>query len=172
MIDARYSPVYILRNYVWDVIQANTDLSTADYGGLIPIVPMMEEPELTQYSKPYIVYGYLLAGTNPLPAIKQGNMTFVVFSQSFGTLTQITNIIEHSLGRMDESAKDVNRYKSQIPAYAGHDKIRFGEIHTSVVEGGSPENEDGEGDRQTAIVSVAFTYFIDHDIITTVQPTL
>lgn len=166
-MDAKYSPVYVLRNYVWDLIKVNTNLKESDYGGLIPIVPVAEEPELTQFSQPYIVYGYLLSGTAALPAIKKASMSFVVYSNNFGTLTKITNIIEEALGRTDESARDVNEYKSKIPAYTG---IRFGEIHVTLVEGGSPE--DTEGGRQSAIVNISFTYFIDHDVNTRPNPTI
>jgi hypothetical protein len=170
MTDIALSPVYVLRNYVWDVIKTNVPgLDEADYGGLIPIVPVMEEPELAQYSGPYMVYGYVLSPTGGLHAIKKGSMSFVVYSQNFGTLTKITNLMEEALGRQDESAADINRYSDQIPRYKG---ISFGEVHTALVEGGSPESDEGEGGRQSAIVSVTFTYFMDFDIDTNPTPSV
>jgi hypothetical protein len=109
----------------------------------------------------------MLGATTNSVAEKRASMTFVVKSNNFNTLTKITNIIEESLGRKDESARDVNKYKSQVPAYKG---IRFGEIHVALVEGGGPETQ--EGGRQSAIVNVSFTYFIEHDINTTPVPTI
>jgi hypothetical protein len=165
-MDVKYSPIYLLRSYVWAVLKANTDMKESDYGGLVPIVPLAEQPELTQYSRPFITYGYTLSATGRLPAIKRGSMSFVVYSANFGELTKVTNIIEHALGRTDESARDVNYYKAtQAGVFQG---IRFAEIHTSLVEGGSPPVT--EGGRQSAVVNVSFTYFIDVDVNTISPP--
>lgn len=170
-VPINYHPVYLLRQYILRVLRANGALAAKGpnaYGGLDPFVPLSEEPELTQYSAPYIVYGYVLGGTNgALPESKRGSMSMVIYSQDFGEITKIINILVAALGRLDQSAEDVNYFTSQIPKFIG---IRFGHVGVNFVEGGTPE--ESEGGRQSGIVNIDFTYYDRNtQIITKVSPT-
>lgn len=157
---------YLLRAYIWQVIKLNTDLKESDYGGNVPIVPLAEEPELTDYAKPYIVYGYSETPTAETHVRQRGNMAFIVYSQNFRTISQLVNIITRAFEKGDESARRVNEYTSTIPAFLG---LRFGTIEVSFVEGGGPEEaEETEGGRQNAIVNINYEYFVDYDVETKV----
>lgn len=169
-MDPKYSPVYVLRAYAWNLLKNNTTMRESDYGGLIPIVPVAEEPELTQYDKPYLVYGYALDGAGDLYARQSGSMSFVIYSTRFGEITQILNILSEGLGRQDESAQDVNEFSDTEPAFSG---MRFGHVSLGFVEGGAPEGSDArapltEGGRQSGLINVNFEYYVDYDIKTSV----
>lgn len=165
MMDTKYSPVFLLRAYAWAVLKANTSMDESDYGNLVPIVPVQEEPELQEYSHPYLVYGYSQNPSGTLYAEQQGSMTFVVYSNDFGDITKVLNILNTAFERMDESARDVNRFTSSIPAFHG---IRFGSISVGFLEGASPETS--EGGRQSGIINIRFNFFVDFNVDTT--PTL
>jgi hypothetical protein len=66
LLDLAMSPVYILRTFIWQMLVANELMSPGDYEIPIPIVPLNEEPELQQTSKPYIVYGYSTDATGDM----------------------------------------------------------------------------------------------------------
>lgn len=168
-MDAKVIAPYLLRSYIWKILKKNTDMDELDYtddpvnnpGGLVPIVPLAEAPEINQFDKPYIVYGYSESPPNDLWVKRRGNMALVVYSTNFRELTQIVNTIAYTFDRADEAARDVNEYTSTIPAFVG---LRFGTIQVSFVEGGSPE--ETEGGRQSAAVNIRYEYYVDYDIDT------
>lgn len=159
------TPAYLLRSYIWEVLQANDPgiWNTNNYGGLTPIVPLAEEAELSQYDGPHIVYGYALAPVRDIHARRSGSMTFAIYDQNFRRLTKTVAIIAEALGRLDESARDVNNFTTRNPSYLG---MTFAYVDLGFVEGGTPEQT--EGGRQSALVNVRFEYHVDYDVITSV----
>lgn len=166
-MDTVVSPAYLLRSYAWEVLKANDPHTwdDANYGGLIPIVPVAEEPELSQYDGPHIVYGYALDATGRLPQQNSGSMTFAIYDQDFRRLTTTLNILQAAFERCDESARDVNEYTSLIGPFIG---IRFGEVDIGFIEGGTPETT--EGGRQSALINIRFNCFVDYQVMTKVTP--
>jgi hypothetical protein len=160
-MDSKILPAYVLLDYIWAVLKANTDMTEDDYDGLIPIVPLSEQPEIVEYDAPHIVYGFSESATPDLYAKQRGNMAFVVYSTNAREVSHITNIIAKTFNRADDAARDVNNFSSTIPAYVG---LRFGYINTSYVEGGSPE--ESEGGRQSSAVNIHYEYYVDYDIDT------
>lgn len=160
-MNPKYSPVYLLRAYAWNLLKINTDMDEADYNGLVPVVPLNEEPEMTEFNKPYLIYGYTLQNPGRLSEKGEGSMSFAIQSTDFGDITTIINILSAAFGRQDESARDVNNFTSTIGPFVG---IRFGSIELGFAEGGSPE--ETEGGRMTGIVNIRFNYFVDYNVIT------
>ena len=158
---AEIIPPFILIDYVWAILKKNTDMKESDYEGLIPIVPLSEVPEINEYAKPYIVYGYSESPPPDLWVRRRGNMAFVVYSTDYREVSKITNVIVNALNRADETARDVNAFSTTIPAYIG---LRFGFIQVSYVEGGSPE--ETEGGRISSAINVRFEYYVDYSINT------
>lgn len=160
-MDNKITPAYLLRSYIWQLLKLNLGWTEANYGNLVPIVPVAEEPEISVFDKPYIVYGYALDGTGDLHARGSGSMTLVIYDANFRNLTQALNVIVTALERQDESARDVNRYTSSVPAFIG---LRFGYIRIGFTEGGTPETT--EGGRQSALVNISFEYYTELDVKT------
>jgi len=152
---------FMLIDYTWAILKKNTDMKESDYGGLVPIVPLSEAPELTEYAKPYIVYGYSETPPTDLWVRRRGNMAFVVYGDSFHQLSKITNVLSYTFDRADEAARDVNAFTSTIPAYIG---LTFGTIQVSFVQGGSPE--ETEGGRVSSAINLRYEYHVDYDINT------
>lgn len=165
MVKPEVNPAFLIRSYVWQLLKRN-DHDTWDeskYGGLIPIVPLAEEPDLGEYSGPRIVYGYSGDNSTAQYARKYGSMAFAVYDDNFRRLTKTLTILDAALGRFDDAAKDVNKYTSTKPAFLG---VRFGYIRASMLEGGQPETQ--EGGRQSAVYIVSYEYYADYDVITDV----
>lgn len=168
-INITVSPIYLLRSYIWELLKTN-DPDTWDedkYGGLVPIVPLAEEPELDEFSGPHIVYGFAVSGTNPLPAIESGSMTLVIYDDNFRRLTKTMNIIQVALGRLDESARDVNRFTSSVAGANNNypfSGMSFAYIGLGFSEGGSPETS--EGGRQSALLNIRFDFLANYNVVT------
>lgn len=163
-MDTLMNPAYLLRSYTWELMQQNELMSADDYDGLVPIVPLSEEPEISETDKPYMVYGYGIDNSGDLHARKRGSVTFAIYDQNFRRLTQIVNVLQAAFERQDEAARDVNLYTSTKTGYLG---MRFGYIRLGFIEGGTPE--DTEGGRQSALVNITFEYYVDYDVITDVR---
>lgn len=162
-MNVMYSPVYLLRGYAWEVLKRNTSMKESDYDGMIPIVPLAEEPEILTFGKPYMVYGYALNSSDSLYARKSGSMTFAIYNPNFRELTKILAVLTTAFERQDDAARDVNRWSSTIPQFVG---INFGYINIGFVEGGTPE--DTEGGAQSALINIRFEYYVDYDVVTNV----
>lgn len=157
-MDKKIIAPYLLNAYVWGLLQANTAMRTTDYGGKVPIIPGAE-PDLTQYAKPYLVYGYTDDSTILEHAVKEGNLSYLVYSSLKSEISTILNILSVALERGDESAIDVNTFTSSRANFIG---IRFGSITIAYLEG--PEPEDTEGGRASGMITIHYSYFSDYKL--------
>lgn len=162
-MDKNINPAYLLRSYAWELLKRNDPdtWAEAEYGGMIPIVPLSEERDLQKHDGPHIVYGYSIDNGSGFSARKRGSIAFAVYDQNFRRLTKTMNILTTGFERQDESAQDVNWYTSTIAQYRG---LRFGTIGLGFVDGGTPE--ETEGGRQSALITVMFEFYVDYDVIT------
>lgn len=164
-VNSEVSPAYFIRSYAWEVLKTNMGdvWDESKYGGLTPIVPVSEEPELDAYSGPHIVYGYALNATGALHARNSGSVTFAVYDNNFRRLTKTLNILQATFERQDETARDINNWSTaKGDAWIG---LRFGSVDVGFVEGGTPE--DQEGGRQSALINVRFEYYVEYGNIVT-----
>lgn len=160
-VDPTLAPAYLIRSYAWKLLKNNYGevWDEANYGGKSPIVPVAEEPELSEYSGPHIVYGYALDATGTLPERKSGSVTFAIYDTNFRRLTKTLTILQTAFERQDEAARNVNAYTSSIPQFIG---TTFAFINIGFVEGGTPE--EAEGGRQSALINIRFEYHTDYDV--------
>lgn len=157
-----YAPVYLLRSYIWGLLKANTDMKESDYGtpGLVPIVPVAEAPELEQFSKPYIVYGYANDPTSTNENYRQrGSMSMAIYSTNFHQITNLLTILSTVFNEEDKAAKTVNEYTSTIPQFVG---LRFSTISVGFLEGPSPE--ETEGGRESGLINIRYEYYVDYQV--------
>jgi hypothetical protein len=164
-------PAHILRSYLWELLKAN-DPATWDeskYGGMIPVVALNEEPELSEYTGPHIVYGYADDGTGTLHARKVGSMTLAVYDNNNRRLGRTMRILTTAFERQDEAAKDVNDYSDNMAdsGLNGFLGLTFGYIAIGFAESGAPEEgEETEGGRQSALINLRYEYHVDYSVNT------
>jgi hypothetical protein len=159
------SPIYALRFYAWEVLHRNAPETwdSANYGGMVPIVPLAEEADLSEFSGPKIVYEYTLLDTGAVNYRGRGSFTMAVMDTNFRRLTKTLNILEAAFGRLDESAYDINKYMSSTPLAT---QIGFGYTQVAFVDGGTPESN--EGGNQIGVINIRFDYFVDYEVVTDV----
>lgn len=165
-MDSKYIAPYLIRSYVWEVLKFNLGLSSTHYDidgdgkGLVPIVPLGEEPDISKFDRPYLVYGYAESPSGDSSGRTAGNMIFVIYSTDFGEMSEIANVVAKTFEHQ-YAATEVNHYTSTVPAFIG---IRFGNIETTTLEGGVPE--ETVGGRMSATVTLRYEYYSDYDIRT------
>jgi len=160
------NPIYALRFYAWAVLKANMpDVWTeTKYGGLVPIVPLAEEPDLAEFSGPKIVYEYTILDSSMEPYRGRGSFSMAVMDTNFRRLTETLNILEVAFGRVDESARDINAFIDS-PGNPLANMIGFGYTAVSFVDGGTPE--ETEGGNQIGVINIRFDYFVEYGSVQT-----
>ena len=162
MTDTRVAPVYVLIDYAYEALaKDNPDWNRSNYENLIPIVPLNEEPELTEFSGPRAIYEYTMSQRGTTPYRGQGSVSFAVHDSNFRRLTRSLNVLDNYLGRMDESARDVNAFVDWLKTERNVDfDVSFGNIRLSFIESGTPETE--EGGPMIGLINVTFDYFVEY----------
>jgi len=165
MTDKVVQPVFALIDYTWAVLKANDPevWQETKYGGLIPIVPLNEEPELTEFDGPRIIYDYSTMDPGTLYARSRGTVSFAVRDFNYRRLTRTLNILTEAFGRLDESARDVNDWLDRNKVRVNFD-VSFGSISVPFVESGTPESE--EGGMMVGVIGLEFDYFTEYQIVT------
>jgi hypothetical protein len=164
--DPVVSPVYVLRQYVWKVLKQNMPdvWDENKYGLKIPIVPLAEETDLAAYPGPKIIYEYTVTDPQDQWYRGRGSMSFAVLDSDFRRLTKTLNILEHALGRLDETANDIN-WSMMGSGFEG--QVGFGYVGVQFVDGGSPEQT--EGGNQIGVLNIRYDYFVNYDVSTVVS---
>jgi len=167
MTNPSVAPVFVLIDYAYEVL-ANADPSwnKSNFDGLIPIVPLNEEPELTEFDGPRAIYEYTMSQRGTAYYRGQGSVIFAVRDHNFHRMARALNILDNALGREDESARDVNDFVEFLKENRSIDfDVSFGHIRLNFVESGTGEIE--EAGPLTGVISVSFDYFVDYNTLDT-----
>lgn len=160
-LDTQVSPVHIINRYVYDVLRENMGIIRANYGGKTPIIPAQQVPEFNVFNRPYLVYGFSEDATRDLYAMRSGTVAYAIYSADDRDIIKIINILTTTFGRLDDSAADLNNYKSGIPPFAD---IKFTSVGVGLVEGPGPA--ETEGGRQSGVFTARFSYFPHYTVNT------
>lgn len=161
MISTKILPAHILRLYIWELLKNNTNMTTVD--GLVPVIPIEDEPKLQDSGKSYLIYGYAEQTPTRLPEMRRGTFSLRIIARDFGDLGWITNVIIRAFENSQFAAENINLWSSQFTdgELVG---IRFTSAEVSYVEGGSaPDTESGPSE---GLVNIAFQYITQQDVKT------
>lgn len=153
MIDIRYNAPNILRLYIWDLVKNNV-AGQGVINGLIPIVPLEDEPDLADSGKSYFIYGYTENYRNNFP-IRNGAFSLRIVGRDFNELSHITNVLNVAFEDCDLAAANVNSWSSDF-APADLKGITFTSVELAYVDGGSPG--EAEGAKSEGIVTLNYEY--------------
>jgi hypothetical protein len=139
MITDQIVPAHILRLYTWEVLKEAEALALVN--GKNPIIPLEDEPELSDAGKNYIIYGYSENDINRTEYMRQGTMAFRVIAQNSNDLSKITSIIARAFENSDIATEAVNIFSSN---FAGGVLIglRFTNVKAIYVESADPATSE------------------------------
>lgn len=151
---------HILAGYVWSRIQTEILWTADDYGGLVPIVPVQQQPELNSATGPFIVFASAIDYYSPLWIINHETVSFTIFSEGTRDINEVTNIIVSKFKKFDESAKAVNDYIATLgAAYNEYKNFDFKTIRVTGASGAQPSLQEGGRQDGNVVVKCSYTYY-------------
>ena len=132
-----------LRKFLWDQLSTRDIFDADDYWSdnlnenIIPIIPVQQAPELNQFmsGKKHIVYDKIGMSYDDNWLICCEQVLFTVYSTSVADINEIRNYMTDEFRRMDESARDINRWSGLS------DKFKFHSVHIADISPTAPSEE-------------------------------
>jgi hypothetical protein len=155
-IPAVFGPI----KYFWAQIKAHGILDAYDYKGLIPIIPVQDEPALLQAigesdgvsTAPYIVYTWYSNGIDSDWFMTYDTIVFTVkAAQDTKVARQLVLLAKTLFRRWDESAQAVNAWvehpRASTGVWNGLRRLRGVQLHAHFGVGidGRPAGDGGPG---------------------------
>jgi len=142
-INYKLDAIYELRKFLWTKLQAAEIFDPEDYYSdnlqetVIPILPIQQSPEMNQFysGKKHIVYDKIGVSYEDLWAICNEQIIFTIYAIDVDEINEIRNYFIDEFRRMDESARDINRW-SQVS-----NKFKFYSIYVSEMSPTGPSQE-------------------------------
>ena len=132
-----------LRKYLWEELRTREIFNEDDYWSdnlnenIVPIIPVQQAPELNQFmsGKKHIVYDKIGMSYEDNWLICCEQILFTVYSTSVAEINEIRNYMTDEFRRMDESARDINRWAGLA------DKFKFHSVHIADISPTAPSEE-------------------------------
>lgn len=148
--------VHGLRQYIWYLLQEELEWTAENYGGLVPIVTPEQQPEMTAFNKPFIVYAYSKKMGSNNYFLESEVASFTIFSQSEKDIRQVLNLLDTKFDKRDEAAYELNEFISQSSLDVQYKYFDYKTIWVSAFQGPAPESE--EGGRRDGVININVTY--------------
>jgi hypothetical protein len=147
-----------IREYIWHNILDLGVLKESNYyadgmpSALVPIIPSQQIPEFNNLlpGRTYLVYDHELKTVPVQWWMFEETMNLTILSQNYDKIVQISSMLNDLFRRYDDSAKDINNYFQNNNSFQFH--------HTVVDSVLSPEPFSTEGDLQTGVVTISYSY--------------
>lgn len=152
------SAAHVVRGFL--LSKLNSELGWTKVNGLDPIIPLQQEPEMTNSDKPFIVYSYSTVTYGTMWEMCVDNIAFSVYSNNENDIISAMNLIIDLFKRADWSADDVNSFVSASPVA----KFKPFDFKTIMVTASSSDGGSQEGGRKSGFVSIRaeYTHLLDN----------
>jgi hypothetical protein len=132
-----------VRKFLWSKLLDAKIFDEDDYysdnvgSAIVPIIPVQQAPEMNQFlsGKKHIVYDKIGLSYEDNWLICCEQILFTVYSIDVSEINEIRNFMTDLFRRMDESARDVNRFDSL------NDKFKFHSIFIADISPTEPSEE-------------------------------
>ena len=143
MADYKLDAVFEMRKYLWDALVAAGIFIERDYysdnigDNIVPILPVQQSPEMNQFlsGKKHMVYDKIGMAYEDNWVICNEQVLLTVYATDISEINEIRNLLIDQFRRMDESARDINRWDGLS------DKFKFHTIHLADISPTAPSEE-------------------------------
>ena len=143
MANYKLDAMFEIRKFLWNRLKALSIFDENDYYSdnldetLIPIVPVQQQPEMNQFlsGKKHIVYDKVGMSYENNWMICCEQILLTIYSPELLDIVEIRNFLTDEFRRMDESARDVNKWTGLS------DKFKFHSIHIADISATAPSEE-------------------------------
>lgn len=142
-VDYKIDAINEIRKYLWsqmvtiDIFDENEYYSDGLTTTIVPIIPVQQSPELNQFlsGKKHIVYDKIGLSYEENWMICCEQVLFTIYATDVSEINEIRNFMTDLFRRMDDSAKDVNRWSGVS------NKFKFFSIFIADISPISPSDE-------------------------------
>jgi hypothetical protein len=132
-----------IRKFLWAELLEAKIFDEDDYysdnvgSAIVPIIPVQQSPEMNQFlsGKKHIIYDKIGLSYEDNWLICCEQILFTVYSTDVSEINEIRNFMTDLFRRMDDSAKDVNRFESL------NNKFKFHSIFIADISPTAPSEE-------------------------------
>ena len=132
-----------LRKYLWDQLSSRNIFDENDYWSdnlnenIVPIIPVQQSAEMNQFlsGKKHIVYDKVGMSYEDNWLICCEQIMLTLYSTSISDINEMRNYLTDEFRRMDESARDINRWSGLS------DKFKFHTIWIADISPTAPSEE-------------------------------
>ena len=132
-----------VRKFLWSELLDAKIFDEDDYysdnvgNSIVPIIPVQQAPEMNQFlsGKKHIVYDKIGLSYEDNWLICCEQILFTVYSTDVSEINEIRNFMTDLFRRMDDSARDVNKFESL------NDKFKFYSIFIADISPTEPSEE-------------------------------
>jgi len=149
-----------IRSFLWHKLQTQLGWNAAETGNLIPITVPQQQPQLSQYTGPYIVYKWTLMPSGEYFLMREEQIAFTIYSQEEDDIRYCIAMMDDIFNKYDDSAKEINNWIS-LNGNPGEKKFDF--KYTYTITGNGPQPAASEGGRMDGMVIIRACYVIDSD---------
>lgn len=153
MITYKILPAHIIRLYVWELLQQEIGMEKAN--GLVPILPVEDEPKVADANVPYAIYGFSESEAGNMHVIRNGIFSLRVVAGTLVKLGEIINTVSLGFESPDITTEALNHFANnyQNGLLQG---IRFTSVKTGYIEGG--EASESEGGEVDGVINISYEY--------------
>lgn len=143
MTDYKLDAMFELRKFLWEKLQENNIFDADDYyadnlaNTINPIIPVQQSGEMASFlsGKKHIVYDKIGMSYENNWLICCEQILFTIYATDFNDINEIRNYMLDEFRRMDDSAKDLNKWDSLS------DNIKFHSIFVADISPTEPSEE-------------------------------
>lgn len=140
---------HVINLYLWDRLSEKLPRYWDEIHNFgIPIIPVQQQPEVTESKQDYIVYSYSDQSTKDLHLYQTQDITWILFSSSSASISASIALCRDIFGQWDESAAAVNdwlRNTNDLPE--GYEqfyrRFHFKSIQLLGSTSGQPARDEG-----------------------------
>lgn len=142
-VDYKADAMLEVRKYLWESLATIGIFDEDDYysdnigTAIVPIIPVQQQPELNQFlsGKKHIVYDKVGMSYEENWVICCEQILFTIYSTDVSEIAEIRNFMTDLFRRIDESARDINRWDNLS------DNFKFHTIFISDISATTPSEE-------------------------------
>jgi hypothetical protein len=121
MTNYKIDSMYEIRKYLWKELVDSNIFDPNDYYSdnigqeIIPIIPVQQQAELNQFlsGKKHIVYDKIGLTYEEIWLLSCEKLLFTIYATDVSDINEIRNLMMDVFRRMDNSARDINKSKTE-----------------------------------------------------------